>query len=245
MRRSMATTAEIDKVIGRHLREKRLKRGMTLISVSDKLGISYQQVQKYEQAASRISAATLFRIAVLYEVGVDKFFEDIYSACTDCSESTETSQDDEVSILIVESDPGDVAVTRRALQEFDGINILCVHDGMQALDVLKYKRLCPDFPKPSVVLSDVFIPKRDGLSVLQELKRDRGTRDIPVVFVTDNISPELISQAYQLGAAGYICRSFDFPAFKENIVDCIRYWTKAVSLPKQKVRGTHTKSGWR
>ena len=209
---------------------------MTLVTVSNKLGISYQQVQKYEQATTKISASTLFRLAELYEVGVEKFFEGVRSKRPFVSTalgSGDPGEDksDEVCILLVEDNPGDEAVTRHALREFKNLNVLCVHDGLQALDVLKYKRLCSNFPRPCVVLSDIFIPKRDGLSLLRELKRDRQTQGIPVVFVTDNISQDLITQAYQAGASGYICKSFNFDEFKANIFDCIRYWTMAVSLP--------------
>ena len=231
------TFSLIDKSIGRQLREKRLKRGMTLADVSIKLGVSYQQIQKYEQATTKISAATLYKLAELYEVNIEKFFEKINSE-TSVYEGqkklvTGSGGDVGINLLMVEDNPGDEAITRRALKDFDNLNILCVHDGSQALEVLRYKTLCSDFPKPDIIFLDIFIPKRDGLSVLKELKRDMETQDIPIVIITNNISQDLMTKAYRLGAAGYICKSFDFVSFKENIVDCIKYWTKSVVRPSQ------------
>ena len=84
-----------------------------------------------------------------------------------------------------------------------------------------------------IIFLDIFIPKRDGMSVLREIKRDKDIQDIPVIILTNNISQELMSKAYKLGASGYICKSFDFASFKENITDCIKYWTKAVTLPSR------------
>ncbi len=106
---------------------------------------------------------------------------------------------------------------------------------MQALDVLKYKTLCNDFPMANIIFLDIFLPKRDGLSVLKEIKRDKELQDIPVIVLTNNVSQELMNKSYRLGASGYICKSFDFEIFKESITDCIKYWTKTVNLPNRNI----------
>ena len=228
----IANFTVIDQYIGRQLREIRKKRGMTLSEVSSKVGISYQQIQKYEQANTKVSASTLYKFAKLYAVDIEKFFEGIKEYNKNSVQDTKSLK---INILIVEDNPGDEVIIRHTLTDFNNLNILCVHDGMQALDVLKYKTLCNDFPLANIIFLDIFIPKRDGLSILKEIKRDKEIQDIPVIILTNNISQELMNKAYKLGASGYICKSFDFEVFKESITDCIKYWTKTVNLPNRDI----------
>ncbi|MEL6323370.1 MAG: helix-turn-helix transcriptional regulator, partial [Pseudomonadota bacterium] len=64
----------IDKVIGERIRERRISMGLTQDQIGDALGISYQQVQKYETGTNRVSASRLFEIACLLEAPVSNFF---------------------------------------------------------------------------------------------------------------------------------------------------------------------------
>jgi CheY-like chemotaxis protein len=233
MTRELDGIAAIEKIIGRNIREKRTKRGLTLSDVATTLKCSYQQVQKYESAKTRVTAATLYKLSSLYNVEIEKFFEgvaeiDIGSDNTDILNSR--SGNERMSLMIVEDDPGDEVIIRNALEGFN-LNVLCAHDGVQTMAVLRYKTLCRDFPRPDLILLDVYLPGGDGLSVLKDLKRDREIQDIPVVIVSNSINPEMMSTAYKSGAAGYICKSFDFNAFKESITNCLRYWTESVVLP--------------
>lgn len=220
----------IDKHIGHQLRKIRKKRGLTLLAVSSKVGISYQQIQKYELADTKISASTLYKLAKLYDVDIKSFFEGIKEHSKNSSQDIKPLK---INLLIVEDNPGDEVIIRQTLTGFNNLNILCVHDGLQALNVLKYKTLCNDFPLADIIFLDIFIPKRDGLSILKEIKRDKELQDIPVIILTNITSEELMNKAYKLGASGYICKSFDFEIFKESITDCIKYWTKTVVLPKR------------
>ena len=226
----------IEEHIGKQLREKRTKRGFTLASIANQLGVSHQQIQKYEQAQSRVSAAMLYKFSKLFGVGIEQFFTDIQQNqnCDNTEKQSvviDTSPRPLLNILIIEDNPADETITRKALENLNNIKILCVHDGMQALEVLRYKTLCTDFPTPDLILLDVSIPKRDGISVLKEIKRDREIQNIPVVMLTNNVSSEVMMTSYKLGAAGYICKSFDYETFKDNLLDCVKYWSKVVVLP--------------
>ena len=75
MRRKTDPTREIDKHVGRQLRVMRAARGMTQEDLSSKLGISYQQLHKYETGANSIAASRLYDIAQLLGVSPDAFFE--------------------------------------------------------------------------------------------------------------------------------------------------------------------------
>lgn len=226
----------IEEYIGKQLRAKRIKRGLTLASIASKVGISHQQVQKYEQAQSRISAAMLYKFSEIYGIGIEQFFEDVknsikYTEVNSKSIIGSSEIRESINILMVEDNPGDEAITRKALENFPKINLLCVHDGVQAIEVLRYKTLCPEFPKPDFILLDISLPKKDGISLLKDIKRDRDLQEIPIVIVTNNLSTDVMINAYKSGASGYICKSFEYETYRDNLNDCIKYWTKTVVLP--------------
>ena len=65
----------VDNHVGKCIRERRVKMGLTQQDLAEALEISYQQLQKYETAANRISAGRLYEIARRLEVDVAYFFE--------------------------------------------------------------------------------------------------------------------------------------------------------------------------
>lgn len=66
---------EVEKEMGRRLRWLRRARGMTQEALGEPCGVSFQQIQKYETATSRISAAMLLRLAGALHVDVRFFYE--------------------------------------------------------------------------------------------------------------------------------------------------------------------------
>lgn len=67
--------AEIDTVVGDRIRRRRILLGFTQDQLGEALGISYQQIQKYETGANRVSAGRLFQIAERLQTHVGWFFE--------------------------------------------------------------------------------------------------------------------------------------------------------------------------
>jgi len=65
----------IDVFVGKRVRERRLKVGLSQTAVAARLGVSFQAVQKYESAGNRISASTLFRLGQMLGVAPGYFFE--------------------------------------------------------------------------------------------------------------------------------------------------------------------------
>lgn len=233
----MSSQKNLDIHLGRRMREKRLKLGMTLAHVAERLGISHQQIQKYEQAQSRISAGTIFQIGRLYGVPSQYFFEGYAPTTETVPSSLETDtilhdRDRPLNILLVEDDPADELLTRRALDmTTHKVNLFCVHDGVQAIEFLRYKTIQADFPRPDVILLDLNLPKRDGHTVLREVKRDRDIQDIPVVVLSNSISVQEMTAVYKNFASGYINKSFDFDVFQTALLGLINYWSLAVVLP--------------
>ncbi len=67
----------VDVTVGRRLRDRRTLLGMSQSTLADAVGLTFQQIQKYERGANRISASRLYQFASLLDVGVDYFFEDV------------------------------------------------------------------------------------------------------------------------------------------------------------------------
>ncbi len=67
----------IDVHVGARLRQRRTLLGMTQTTLGGSLGVSYQQMQKYESSATRISASRLFALARLLDVPIQYFFDDM------------------------------------------------------------------------------------------------------------------------------------------------------------------------
>lgn len=58
-----STTTEVDVQIGKIIRERREALKMTQAGLADRIGVTFQQVQKYERGVNRVSAAALLRVA--------------------------------------------------------------------------------------------------------------------------------------------------------------------------------------
>lgn len=65
----------VHKIMGNKLRSMRIERGMSQQELGEKLGVSFQQIQKYEKGANRIDAGRLVAIASILDCNVDEFFE--------------------------------------------------------------------------------------------------------------------------------------------------------------------------
>lgn len=65
---------QIDKIIAKNLRHIRIKRDLSLFDVSQKIGITYQQLQKYETGINRVSAGRLWQLSIIYRYPIQNFY---------------------------------------------------------------------------------------------------------------------------------------------------------------------------
>ena len=132
------------------------------------------------------------------------------------------------TILLVEDNPSDVALTRRALEQSHVANDTVVaEDGQDALDYLfcagAYASRDPS-EMPAVVLLDLKLPKVDGLGVLKRLRSDDRTRRLPVVVLTSSSQEQDVAASYDLGVNSYLRKPVDFHHFAEAIRHLGLYW---------------------
>ena len=124
-------------------------------------------------------------------------------------------------ILLVEDDPDDLELTRLALRETKVANALVVaRDGVEALDLLLGGAV-----RPVVVFLDLKLPRVDGLQVLERIRADARTRDIPVVVLTSSDEDEDRHRSYALHVNSYVRKPVDFDRFQAAVRQLGLYWT--------------------
>ncbi len=70
----------VDVHVGKRIRERRVSLGMSQTDIGEYLGLTFQQIQKYERGANRISASKLWALSNLFEVPIEWFFEGLGKA---------------------------------------------------------------------------------------------------------------------------------------------------------------------
>jgi CheY-like chemotaxis protein len=131
-------------------------------------------------------------------------------------------------ILLIDDDPSDVELTKRALEKRHINNqLLVAEDGKEALDYLFAEgvhagRDVTDLP--TLVLLDLKLPKLDGLQVLRRIRADPRTKRLPVVILTSSNEEQDLAAGYDLGANSYIRKPVDFAKFAEAIEYLGLYW---------------------
>jgi two-component system, response regulator len=130
------------------------------------------------------------------------------------------------SILLVEDNPDDEALTRRALAKNNIQNeIVLARDGAEALDWLLGTGPHAGHPAtPELVLLDLKLPKVDGLEVLRRIRANPSTRLLPVVILTSSREEKDVVTGYGLGANSYIRKPVDFGQFVEAVRQLGLYW---------------------
>ena len=131
-------------------------------------------------------------------------------------------------ILLVEDNPDDELLTRRALKKNNiGNEVVVAHDGVEALDYLfgtgahEGRDLSV---MPQVILLDLKLPKIDGLEVLRRLRGDKRTSLLPVVILTSSKEQQDLVDGYGYGANSYIRKPVDFAQFVEAVRQLGLYW---------------------
>lgn len=73
----------IDTVVGQRIKARRQALKLTQTQLAEKIGVTFQQVQKYENGTNRVSAARLWNIAAVFEVPITFFFDSIDETLTE------------------------------------------------------------------------------------------------------------------------------------------------------------------
>jgi CheY-like chemotaxis protein len=134
-------------------------------------------------------------------------------------------------ILLVEDNPNDVEITRRALERGQVKNELTIaRDGQEALDILFSRADRPD-SLPGLILLDLNLPKIDGREVLSRIKGHPQLKRIPVIVLTTSTREEDIVRTYDLGVNTFISKPVRFEDFIKVVSAIQEYWIVIATLP--------------
>ncbi|PIZ96308.1 MAG: response regulator [Candidatus Magasanikbacteria bacterium CG_4_10_14_0_2_um_filter_33_14] len=107
-------------------------------------------------------------------------------------------------VLLVEDDTflGNIYKTKFELEKF---KIVVATDGQEGLEMAKKK-------KPDIILLDVLMPKMDGFTVLENLKKDKNLAQIPVILLTNLGQKDDVEKGLELGAVDYLIKAHFKPS---------------------------------
>jgi len=139
-----------------------------------------------------------------------------------------------VEILLAEDNPGDVKLTRKALEKGRLANNLhVVNDGVETMQFLRGEGEYAGRPRPDLVLLDLNMPRKDGREVLEDIKKSSDLKRIPVVVLTSSEAEEDVLRSYELHANAYLTKPVDFSGFIDVVGKLEEFWLQVVKLPPE------------
>jgi CheY-like chemotaxis protein len=125
--------------------------------------------------------------------------------------------------LVVEDIPNVLELLEVTLR-FQGYEVLSAHNGQEALDILEEE-------DPALIITDILMPKLDGFSFVQELRRNPKTQNIPVIFLSATyVTPEDRNFAMSLGASRFIEKPIDTEDFLLTIAELLAQ--EEITIPR-------------
>jgi two-component system, chemotaxis family, chemotaxis protein CheY len=115
-------------------------------------------------------------------------------------------------VLVVDDSAAIRKILQRVLRQ-TGMAINTIHeagDGQEALDLLRSRRV-------DLVLTDINMPRMDGLELLAAIKGSSDWANVPVVMITTEGGETKVAEAVRLGAAGYVRKPFTADQIKDKL----------------------------
>ncbi len=127
-------------------------------------------------------------------------------------------------VLLVEDNKKDELLAKRAFAKGSvNCRVEVVRDGQEALDYFIQLNESED-PLPKLVLLDLNLPKITGLEVLRNIRKSNITKLLPVVILSSSDDLNDISNSYENGANGYVCKPVIYSDYADTIKKLWDYW---------------------
>ncbi len=143
------------------------------------------------------------------------------------------------TILLVEDDPNEIYLTRRAFQKANiNVSLQIIDDGDSAMAYLSGTGEYADrqrFPIPKLILLDLKLPCRSGHEILAWLRQHPYLNLLPVVIFTSSREPADVNLAYELGANSYLVKPSGLKALKRVVETLSLYWLVDNEPPEVKI----------
>ncbi len=122
-------------------------------------------------------------------------------SCRDGSTARYDRAVGKMTVLVIDDDPVILELLRVNF-EIEGFDVITAVDGAEGLERAQAQR-------PDVVISDIMMPRRDGLQLLGDLKGDPETEDLPVILLSAKAQKSEVQEGLDMGADDYITKPFD------------------------------------
>jgi len=134
----------------------------------------------------------------------------------------------QIDILLVEDNPNDSRLMKRALQKIDlSPKIHLAKDGVEAVEFIdNYFNENDDICLPKFILLDLKLPRLDGLELLEIIKKNEVWAHLPVIIMTSSNEAVDIERAYKLGVNSYLVKPVNYEEFYKTIRELTNYWLK-------------------
>lgn len=130
-----------------------------------------------------------------------------------------------LDILVVEDSPGALRLTMEALRDAGlATSLQVAGDGATALDILHRRPPFGDAPRPGLVLLDLNLPRKNGIEVLEDIRRDPALNAIPVVVLSTSYAANDVARCQALDACCYLVKPMDYESFVTVVAGLKRFW---------------------
>ena len=137
-----------------------------------------------------------------------------------------------MEILLVEDSLTHARLAIGALRNGDVEHrMTLVRDGQEALDFLFRRSVFARAPRPDLILLDLFMPKKNGFEVLEEIHSERDLAEIPVVIMTASEESADMQRCRLLGVEHYMTKPVELDKFLVLVRELRSYWKHDLVLP--------------
>lgn len=146
-----------------------------------------------------------------------------------------TSANGPLTVLVVDDDEDDRMIIERALKQHRGqIGVVSVNDGQELVDYLRRDGPYSDtrnYPRPTLILLDLNMPRMNGLEALRFIKSDPDLRRIPVVILTTSDADGDVEEAYGIGANAFVRKPVTFAGLRQALGQVSDFWFDVARRP--------------
>ncbi len=138
-----------------------------------------------------------------------------------------------MTVLMADDDEDDRLLARDAFEECNAdVDLRFVENGEELLDYLNGHGRFAGAPRPSLILLDLNMPRKDGREALAAIKSNPSLRRIPVVVLSTSKAEEDVTRSYDLGVSSFISKPVTYESLLALVRTLSLYWFDTVRLPR-------------
>ncbi|MDD4617088.1 MAG: response regulator [Alphaproteobacteria bacterium] len=220
------------KFAGNKIKERRKALGLTQAELADLLGLSHQQVQRYESGENTISMACVLSVSKALNVKPEYFYEDAPESGEPDRRSGSgiivREPNRPIKILLVEDDYSEELLFRKAAGKSAVPNeVHALQNPENAIGYLHNEKTL----RPDLMILDINMPHLNGIELLKKIRADAQLKNLPVLMLTNSVRTKDMLESYESFANGFVQKNSDLLRFFEDVDLILQYWSRAVILP--------------